>query len=101
MASSNQLLINSLTQLFYSVGPLVGAAKQQHPRLQCLLLIHRPLLSTILSALAAGCEGLCGDEPLGRVGLLEVLLPMEIEGIHLDPLISGMLQRIQKGRTRN
>ena len=135
VASSNQLLISSLTQLFDGVGPLVGAAtsqtaaleclraggvdllictdqldsgdgpalvaaaKQQHPGLHCLMLIQRPLLSTILAALAAGCEGLCSGERLGRGGLLEVLRAMEIEGIHLDPLISGVLQRSQAGRT--
>ena len=135
VASSNRLLISSLTQLFDGIGPLVGAAtsqidaleclriggvdllictdqldsgdgpalvataKQRHPRLRCLMLIQRPLLSTILAALAAGCEGLCSGERLGRGGLLEVLQAMEIEGIHLDPVISGVLQRSQAGRT--
>ena len=135
VASSNRLLISSLTQLFDGIGPLVGAAtsqdaaleclgvggvellictdqldsgdgpalvaaaKQQYPGLRCLMLIQRPLLSTILAALAAGCEGLCSGERLGRGGLLEVLRAMEIEGIHFDPLISGVLQRSQAGRT--
>ena len=133
VASSNRLLISSLTQLFDGIGPLVGAAtsqidaleclriggvdllictdqldsgdgpalvatgKQRHPRLRCLMLIQRPLLSTILAALAAGCEGLCSGERLGRGGLLEVLRAMESGGIHLDPLISGVLQRSQNG----
>ena len=135
VASSNRLLISSLTQLFDGIGPLVGAAtsqdaaleclgvggvellictdqldsgdgpalvaaaKQQYPGLGCLMLIQRPLLSTILAALAAGCEGLCSGERLGRGGLLEVLRAMEIEGIHFDPLIRGVLQRSQVGRT--
>ena len=135
VASSNRLLISSLTQLFDGIGPLVGAAtsqdaaleclriggvellictdqldsgdgpalvaaaKQQYPGLRCLMLIQRPLLSTIFAALAAGCEGLCSGERLGRGGLLEVLRAMEIEGIHFDPLISGVLQRSQAGRT--
>ena len=135
VASSNRLLISSLTQLFDGIGPLVGAAtsqdaaleclgvggvellictdqldtgdgpalvaaaKQRHPRTRCLMLIQRPLLSTVLAALAAGCEGLCSGERLGRGGLLEVLQAMEIEGIHLDPVISGVLQRSQAGRT--
>ena len=81
-------------------GPsLVAAAKARQPSLRCLMLIQRPLLSTILAALAAGCEGLCSGERLGRGGLLEVLQAMEIEGIHLDPVISGVLQRSQAGRT--
>ena len=135
VASSNRLLISSLTQLFDGIGPLVGAAtsqdaaleclgvggvellictdqldsgdgpalvataKQRHPRTRCLMLIQRPLLSTVLAALAAGCEGLCSGERLGRGGLLEVLRAMESGGIHLDPLISGVLQRSQAGRT--
>ena len=135
VASSNRLLISSLTQLFDGIGPLVGAAtsqdaaleclriggvellictdqldsgdgpalvaaaKQQHPGLRCLMLIQRPLLSTVLAALAAGCEGLCSDERLGRGGLLEVLRAMEIEGIHFDPLIRGVLQPSQAART--
>ena len=87
-------------QLDSGDGPaLVAAAKQQYPGLRCLMLIQRPLLSTILAALAAGCEGLCSGERLGRGGLLEVLRAMEIEGIHFDPLISGVLQRSQAGRT--
>ena len=133
VASSNRLLISSLTQLFDGIGPLVGAAtsqtaaleclriggvellictdhldsgngpslvaaaKQWHPRMHCLMLIQRPLLSTVLAALAAGCEGLCSDERLGRGGLLEVLRAMESDGTHLDPLISGVLQRSQAG----
>ena len=133
VASSNRLLISSLTQLFDGIGPLVGAAtsqtaaleclgvggvellictdqldsgdgpalvaaaKQHHPGLRCLMLIQRPLLSTILAALAAGCEGLCSGERLGRGGLLEVLRAMEIEGIHFDPLIRGVLQRCPAG----
>ena len=133
VASSNRLLISSLTQLFDGIGPLVGAAtsqdaaleclgvggvellictdqldtgdgpalvaaaKQRHPRTRCLMLIQRPLLSTVLAALAAGCEGLCSGERLGRGGLLEVLQAMESGGIHLDPLISGVLQRGQNG----
>ena len=99
VASSNRLLICT-DQLDSGDGPaLVAAAKQQFPGLRCLMLIQRPLLSTILAALAAGCEGLCSGEQLGRRGLPKVLRAMEIEGIHFDPLISGVLQRSQAGRT--
>ena len=76
---------------------LVAAAKQLHPRMRCLMLIQRPLPSTVLAPLAAGCEGLCSGERLGRGELLEVLQAMEIESIHLDPLIREVLQRRQAG----
>ena len=83
-------------QLDSGDGPaLVAAAKQLHPRLACLMLIQRPLLSTIQAALAAGCEGLCSGERLGRGGLLAVLQAMQSEGSHLDPRISAVLQRSQ------
>ena len=36
VASSNRLLITSLTQLFDGIGPLVGAATSQDAALECL-----------------------------------------------------------------
>jgi len=36
VASSNRLLISSLTQLFDGIGPLVGAASSQNATLECL-----------------------------------------------------------------
>ena len=71
---------------------LVAKAKQQQPQLRCLMLIRRPLLSTIEAAIAAGCDGLCSHERVGNGGLLSVLQAMESDGSHLDPLITGVLQ---------
>ena len=56
---------------------LVAKAKQQQPQLRCLMLIRRPLLSTIEAAIAAGCDGLCSHERVGNGGLLSVLQAME------------------------
>lgn len=81
-------------QLDQGSGPaLVAAAKQRHPSIRCLMLIQRPLRSTIEAALQAGCDGLCSPERLGRGGLLSVLEAMGSDGSHLDRGISALLQR--------
>lgn len=81
-------------------GPsLVAKAKAAHPQLQCLMLIRRPLLSTIQAAIAAGCDGLCSDERIGNGGLLSVLQAMDSDGSHLDPLIAGILQHHHNHRS--
>ena len=59
---------------------LVAKAKQQQPQLRCLMLIRRPLLSTIEAAIAAGCDGLCSHERVGNGGLLSVLRRMSTAG---------------------
>jgi DNA-binding NarL/FixJ family response regulator len=72
-------------------GPsLVAAAKARQPSLRCLMLIQRPLLSTIRAAAAADCDGLCSHERIGNGGLLSVLRAMESDGSHMDPVISGV-----------
>ena len=72
-------------------GPsLVAAAKARQPSLRCLMLIQRPLLSTIRDAAAADCDGLCSHERIGNGGLLSVLRAMESDGSHMDPVISGV-----------
>ena len=74
-------------------GPaLVAAAKQQQPSLRCLMLIQRPLLSTIEAAVAAGCEGLCSRDRVGNGAVLNMLQAMESDGSHMDPVISGVVQ---------
>ena len=77
-------------QLERGTGPsLVAAAKAQQPSLRCLMLIQRPLLSTIHAAAKAQCEGLCSHERIGNGGLLSVLRAMESDGSHMDPVIAG------------
>jgi DNA-binding NarL/FixJ family response regulator len=72
-------------------GPsLVAAAKAHQPTLRCLMLIQRPLLSTIKAAAAADCDGLCSHERIGNGGLLSVLRAMESDGSHMDPVIAGV-----------
>ena len=78
-------------QLERGNGPsLVAAAKAQQPSLRCLMLIQRPLLSTIHAAAKAQCEGLCSHERIGNGGLLSVLRAMESDGSHMDPVIAGV-----------
>ena len=95
-ANDVQLLV--CTDLLESgSGPaLVAAAKAQHPKLRCLMLIQRPLLSTIDAAIASGCEGLCSRERLGDGGVLSVLQAMDSDGIHMDPTITGVCQQSRR-----
>ena len=78
-------------QLERGDGPsLVAAAKTQQPSLRCLMLIQRPLLSTIYAAAKAHCDGLCSHERIGNGGLLSILRAMESDGSHMDPVIAGV-----------
>ncbi len=83
-------------------GPsLVAAAKTLHPELHCLMLIQRPLLSTIEAAIAAGCNGLCSRDQVGNGHLLRSVQAMESDGMVMDPTISGVLRhsRLSRGTT--
>ena len=89
-STAADLLICS-DQLERGQGPsLVAAAKARQPSLRCLMLIQRPLLSTIHAAAKAQCEGLCSHEQIGNGGLLSVLRAMESDGSHMDPVIAGV-----------
>ena len=89
-STAADLLICS-DQLERGHGPsLVTAAKARQPSLRCLMLIQRPLLSTIYAAAKAQCEGLCSHERIGNGGLLSVLRAMESDGSHMDPVIAGV-----------
>ena len=68
----------------------MGAAKAQQPSLRCLMLVLRPLLSTIHAAAKPQCEGLCSHERIGNGGLLSILRAIEIDGSHMDPVIAGV-----------
>ena len=78
-------------QLERGNGPsLVAVAKARQPSLRCLMLIQRPLLSTIHAAAKAQCDGLCSHERIGNGGLLSVLRTMESDGSLMDPVIAGV-----------
>ena len=80
-------------------GPsLVAGAKTLHPELHCLMLIQRPLLSTIEAAIAAGCNGLCSRELVGNGHLLRSVQAMESDGMVIDPTISGVLRHSRLSR---
>ena len=89
-------------QLERGTGPsLVAAAKAQHPSLRCLMLIQRPLLSTIEAAIAAGCNGLCSRELVGNGHLLKAIQAIDSDAIYIDPVIAGVLRhsRLSRGHT--
>ena len=88
VASADRVLISGLVHSLDGIGSLVGAAKAQQPSLRCLMLIQRPLLSTIHAAAKAQCEGLCSHERIGNGGLLSVLRAMESDGSHMDSVLS-------------
>lgn len=74
-------------------GPsLVAAAKAARPTLACLMLIQRPLRSTLQAAIAAGCNGLCSRDRVGNGHLLRAVQAIESDEIYIDPLISGVLR---------
>ena len=78
-------------QLERGNGPsLVAVAKVRQPSLRCLMLIQRPLLSTIHAAAKAQCDVLCSHERISNGGLLSVLRAMESDGSHMDPVIAGV-----------
>ena len=78
-------------------GPsLVASAKTLRPGLRCLMLIQRPLLSTVERAIAAHCDGLCSLERIGNGGLLSVLQAMDSDGSHMDPVITGIFNHSRR-----
>ena len=80
-------------------GPsLVEQAKALRPALICLMLIQRPLRSTIEAAIKAGCNGLCSRERVGNGHLLRTIQAIESDGMVVDPTIAGVLQhsRLQR-----
>ena len=80
-------------------GPsLVAAAKQTRPELSCLMLIQRPLRSTLEAAIAAGCNGLCSRDRVGNGHLLQAVQAIESDSIYIDPMISGVLRHCRLGR---
>lgn len=80
-------------------GPsLVAAAKQRKPDLACLMLIQRPLRSTLEAAIAAGCNGLCSRDRVGNGYLLQAVQAIESDSTFIDPMISGVLRHCRLGR---
>ena len=80
-------------QLESGDGPsLVRQARTLHPQLICLMLIQRPLRSTIEAATAAGCQGLCSRDLVGNGHLLKALQAIDSDDLYLDPVIAGVLR---------
>ena len=80
-------------QLESGDGPsLVRQARTLHPQLICLMLIQRPLRSTIEAATAAGCQGLCSRDLVGNGHLLKALQAIDSDAIYIDPVIAGVLR---------
>ena len=74
-------------------GPsLVRQARTVRPELICLMLIQRPLLSTIDAATAAGCQGLCSRDLVGNGHLLKALQAIDSDDLYIDPVIAGVLR---------
>ena len=83
-------------------GPsLVAAARSIRPDLVCLMLIQRPLRSTIEAAIAAGCNGLCSRERVGNGHLLRAMQAIDSDSTFIDPVIAGVLRhsRLSRGRS--
>ena len=80
-------------QLESGDGPsLVRQARTRHPQLICLMLIQRPLRSTIEAATAAGCQGLCSRDLVGNGHLLKALQAIDSDDLYIDPVIAGVLR---------
>lgn len=80
-------------------GPsLVAAAKAAKADLACLMLIQRPLRSTLEAAIAAGCNGLCSRERVGNGDLLRAVQAIETDETFIDPVISGVLRHCRFSR---
>ena len=74
-------------------GPsLVHHARALRPELICLMLIQRPLRSTIEAATAAGCQGLCSRDLVGNGHLLKALQAIDSDDLYIDPVIAGVLR---------
>jgi DNA-binding NarL/FixJ family response regulator len=83
-------------------GPsLVQHARALRPELICLMLIQRPLRSTIEAATAAGCQGLCSRELVGNGHLLKAIQAIDSDALYIDPVIAGVLRhsRLSRGHT--
>jgi len=83
-------------------GPsLVTAARSLRPDLQTLMLIQRPLRSTIEAAIDAGCNGLCSRERVGNGHLLRAVQAIDSDDTVIDPVIAGVLRhsRLSAGRS--
>ena len=75
-------------------GPsLVRQARSLRPELICLMLIQRPLRSTIEAATAAGCQGLCSRDLVGNGHLLKALKAIDSDDLYIDPVIAGVLRQ--------
>ena len=80
-------------QLESGDGPsLVRQARTLRPELICLMLIQRPLRSTIEAATAAGCQGLCSRDLVGNGHLLKALQAIDSDDLYIDPVIAGVLR---------
>ena len=85
-------------------GPsLVAAARSMRPDLVCLMLIQRPLRSTIEAAIAAGCNGLCSRERVGNGHLLRAMHAIDSDDTYIDPVIAGVLRhsRLSRGHSQS
>ena len=85
--------------LEFGSGPsLVAAARNLRPDLQTLMLIQRPLRSTIEAAINAGCNGLCSREKVGNGHLLRAIQAIDSDDTYIDPVIAGVLRHSRLGR---
>ena len=80
-----------------SATGLLRQARQHLPDLKTLLVVRRPLVRTILDAVASGCDGICAAELTGSGTVLAALNAIETDGTYLDPVASGVLSH---GRLR-
>jgi len=76
---------------------LLRRARELRPDLKVLLVVRRPLVRTILDAVAGGCNGICAAELTGRGTVLAALDAIETDGTYLDHVASGVLSH---GRLR-
>ena len=76
---------------------LARRARQLRPDLKVLLVVRRPLVRTILDAVASGCDGICAAELTGRGTVLAALDAIDTDGTYLDQVASGVLSH---GRLR-
>jgi DNA-binding NarL/FixJ family response regulator len=80
-----------------SATGLLRQARQHLPDLKTLLVVRRPLVRTILDAVASGCDGICAAELTGSGTVLAALNAIETDGTYLDHVASGVLSH---GRLR-
>ena len=84
-----------------SITSLLRQARQHLPKLKTLLVVRRPLVRTILSAVAIGCDGICAAELTGSGSVLAALNAIETDGTYLDQVASSVLShgRLRRHRT--